>query len=100
MTNNYIQCFSWNPFRKNYLFFDTDDYHADQIFIRHGVPVKFGREMKKDDNPYRIIFCSIGKKYEDEFYKCMDELGKKMLITGHTDYYENADEVYRTIFGK
>ena len=54
-----------------YLFFDTTPYLADQIFIRHEIRVRFGKEFVKEGSPYRGILCCVRKKDAPVFESCM-----------------------------
>ena len=45
-----------------YAIIDTEDYLADQLFIREQVRVWFGHELSNPDSPYRVIFCKCKKK--------------------------------------
>lgn len=65
-----------------------DKYVADDIFVDHGLYVKYDREYSKevDGDTYSIILCRIRKKKKDVFVQCMDELNKKILICGHNSY--------------
>ena len=49
--------------------FQDSGYLADSLFYRHKVPVKYGPEMLKDGEKYRVIFCRIKRKYKAEFEK-------------------------------
>ena len=76
-----------------YLFFDTTPYLADQIFIRHEIRVRFGKEFAKEGSPYRGILCSVRKKDAPVFESCMEELKRNMLICGHPDYEQDIREL-------
>ena len=70
-----------------YMYFDISEYLADQIFIDHRLPVRWEKkELMHPDHPYRCVFAKVRKQDEDEFLLCMEELRRKMLLTGHTDY--------------
>ena len=70
-------------------------YTADQIFIDHGLHVKFDREYTKtvDGDTYSVILCRIRKKKKDIFIQCMDELNKKILICGHNSYEKIREDM-------
>ena len=75
-----------------YAIIDTEDYRADQHFIREQVWVRFGHEFISPDSPYRVIFCKCRKKDAEAFERALDALPNKMLLCGHRDYityYEN-----------
>ena len=69
-----------------FFYFDVTPYLADQIFIRHEIGVRFGKEFAKEDSPYRGILCRIRKKDVQVFESCMKELKRNMMICGHPDY--------------
>jgi len=69
-----------------YFYFDTKEYLADQLFIRHKVRVWYGKEFARPDSPYRFIFCHVRKQDVPEFLAALEELKKSMLICGYTDY--------------
>lgn len=59
---------------------------ADSLFYRHKVPVRYGDEMAKNDDEYRVIFCRIRRKHRKEFEKALSEVSNKMSLLGHNDY--------------
>lgn len=71
-----------------YAFFDTKDYLADSLFIKHKVRVHFMEEYAHPDAEYRVIFCKCRKRDSEAFRAALDELTDKMLICGHRDYPE------------
>lgn len=72
----------------HYIYIDTIENLADQLFISRKVRVYFGQEGKKEGSPYKVIFCKIKKKDEPEFLEALSELENKMLLMGHRDYQE------------
>ena len=84
----------WNT---HYAFVDTENYYADQLFIKHCVPVRFGNEFVSPDNRYRIIFCRMQKRDEAKFLAAMEELPNKMLLCGHRDYLHYCDSLRQKI---
>ena len=79
--------------------FDCDEYLADQLFIKHKVPVKFGKEYCKNNSRYCVISCKIRKRYEEEFKKALAEMDNKMILRGYTDYADFA-RIFNTIIDK
>ena len=75
-----------------FLFFDTEPYLADQLFIRHKVRVWFGSEYKKEGSPYTAIFCHVLKKDVPVFLAALEELKKSMVLCGHPHYEEEISE--------
>lgn len=97
---NYIKCDDWSLTKYSYMFIDTKDYLADQIFINHKLMVYFGQEMVEPESGYYMIFCKIHKKDESIFLQCMGELRNKMLILGNTDYIDFCDEFIKKLINK
>lgn len=86
-----------------YVFFDTKEYLADQLFINHKVTVSFDKEYVKQGIPYVAIFCKIKKKDEGNFLKALAELPNKMLIMGnrgYISYCRNLMNTADTMFNK
>ena len=78
----------------HYMFFDTEEYLADALFIRHQVTVNFQCEYAAPDGSYLAVFCSVRKKDEDEFLEALRELPDKMLLFGHADYLQVSTAVF------
>ena len=83
---NFVQMRCYNPFRFAYVFIDTGDHLADQVFINNKVRVKFLHEFVLQGAKYHILMCKIRKKDERNFILSMEQLKNKMLLLGHTDY--------------
>ena len=82
----YIPIRKFSPRFAHFAFFDTKDYLADPLFIRHQVRVWFGKELSMPDSPYRILLCHVRKQDVPEFLAALEELKNSMLICGYTDY--------------
>ncbi len=72
------------------MFFDTEQYFADSLFIRHNVRVWFDGEYTKEDFPYRIIICHIKKRDIISFLEALEDLKNSMAICGHPKYREEV----------
>lgn len=73
-----------------YAFLDTKEYLADQLFIKHQVRVHFREEYGRKDSQYRVIVCRVRKRDQTRFLAALEELPKRMLLLGHTDYLETC----------
>lgn len=71
---------------KYFCFIDTNKHLADNVFIKNKVRVWFQMEARKPDTDFVFIFCKIKKSDIHRFLESLEELKKKMLILGHTDY--------------
>ena len=83
---NYIEIRKMSLLYYHYCFVDTNEYLADGIFYKNRITVRFGAEFVREGASYRFIFCKIYKKDRNIFLQSMEELKKKMLLTGHGDY--------------
>jgi len=73
-----------------FLFFDTKEYLADPLFIRHQVRVWFEREYKKDGTPLLAICCHVKKKDVPAFLSALEDLKDKMVLCGYPEYEQNV----------
>ena len=78
--------------RRLMVYADTEDYLGILPLKRHGVRLKFRKELARDGNKYHLIMLRILKKDVEKFAQAMEELKNKMLICGHTDYEELGGE--------
>ena len=85
-------------FCHQYMIVDVPEHYADQIFIRHELPVKFGEEYyRKPDAGYVMVMVKVRKNRERDFISSMEELRRKMILLGHTDYDEFCDSLWKSI---
>ncbi len=80
-----------------FAYFDTKDYLADPLFIRHQVRVWYGKHYKNDDSPYLAIMCHVKKRDVPRFLAALEDLEKSMLICGYLDYENNVSAVVSNI---
>ena len=73
MAVNYLNLDRFPILYNHYVFVDTSDYLADQLFIRHKVRVHFGEEMEHPEFPYIFIFCKVRKKNRQRFLEALQE---------------------------
>ena len=69
-----------------FLFFDTSEYLADQLFIRQKVRVWFDEEYAKKDSRFLAILCHVKKKDSHRFIDAIAALRNKMLLCGYPEY--------------
>ena len=73
-----------------FLFFDTKEYLADSLFIRHQVRVWFEREYEKDGTPLLAICCHVKKKDVPAFLSALEDLKDKMILCGYPEYEQDV----------
>lgn len=69
-----------------FLFFDTSEYLADQLFIRQKVRVWFDEEYAKKGSRFLAILCHVKKKDSHRFIDAIAALRNKMLLCGYPEY--------------
>lgn len=94
---NYWKMRSFSIFSVPYAYVDHRSFLADQLFVQNKVPVKFKREMVKDDSPYCIVFCKVRKKDIERFEEALGRLKDKMLLLEHKDYPEFCSEITKIL---
>ena len=83
-------------FRYDYfLFFDTPEYLADQLFIKQKVRVWFNQEYAKEGSPFLAIFCRVKKKDSAKFLAALDALKNKMILCGYPEYEAEVQKMIR-----
>ena len=70
---NYYKLQSPSFFKFQYVFLDSEDYLADQLF------------------------CKIRKRDEKKFLDALSEMYDKMLLMGYKDYQEVCDNFIRVV---
>ena len=78
-----------------FLFFDTPEYLADQLFIKQKVRVWFDKEYAKEGSPFLAILCHVKKKYSAKFIAALDALKNKMILCGYPEYEAEVQKMMR-----
>ena len=78
-----------------FLFFDTPEYLADQLFIKQKGRVWFNQEYAKEGSPFLAIFCRVKKKDSAKFLAALDALKNKMILCGYPEYEAEVQKMIR-----
>ena len=78
-----------------FLFFDTPEYLADQLFIKQMVRVWFDQEYAKEGSPFLAILCHVKKKDSAKFLAALDALKNKMILCGYPEYKAEVQKMMR-----
>ena len=78
-----------------FLFFDTPEYLADQLFIKQMVRVWFDKEYAKEGSPFLAILCRVKKKDSAKFLAALDALKNKMILCGYPEYEAEVQKMIR-----
>jgi len=87
-------------FSQRYMYVDLNvdsGYAADSLFYKRKIPVKFKDEMVREGDKYRVIFCSIPKKFNRAFEEALEELKTKMCLLGHNDYEDYCESLMKEL---
>lgn len=82
-------------FRSEYIFADTEEYLADQLFKNEKIRVNFGKEFGHIEEKYLLISCKIWNKDSGKFFRAMEKLRNKMPLVEKTDYEEFCKETFK-----
>lgn len=78
-----------------FLFFDTPEYLANQLFIKQMVRVWFDQEYAKEGSPFLEILCHVKKKDSAKFFAALDALKNKMILCGYPEYKAEVQKMMR-----
>ena len=93
---NYLSFGGLFSLRYAYVDLNTNEnYAADSLFYKRKIPVKFGDEMSRDGDRYRVVFCKVHKKYRKPFEEALEELKTKMNLLGYTDYEDYCNDLMK-----
>ena len=98
--NNYIPLEKISIRYKYFCFIDTKEYLADALFIKNRVRVRFQKEAHKPNTDFIVVFCKIKKCDTNKFLETLEELKKKMILLGHSDYQNFCKEFYESFSGE
>lgn len=81
-----------------YMYLDTDEHYADNIFINNELHVDFLDEFKSDQTKYKFIHCRVLKRDREKFIHCIDQLVYKMKLVGNIDYEDFVTEIIGSMY--
>lgn len=90
---------SLNPLRHSVIYVDTEQYIADNLFVKHGVAVQFKNEFRRENDKYILVNVTFWKWDLTKVNLALDELPKKMLICGNGDYLQYCENFMRDLTG-
>lgn len=82
---NFVKVKCWIPFVSYYMYLDSDDFVADELFFDHDIPwVWFSsKQFKKPNTSYSFVFCKILSVNEEQFEEAMEHLIRKLEFLGY-----------------
>ena len=95
---NYICLDTFSLYYQKYVYIDTKQHLANNIFIKNKIPVKYKVEYDNDINDYIAVFCKIPKSYNEKFKGAMEQLSNNIIICGYSDYMEFCKELFEEVF--
>ena len=75
----------WNPWVQA-IYIDLPNLLAFDIFERYNLRPFGFRKLDNEDIPYIGVYCYVRKSRLVDFFKCMVELRKLILMCGHNNY--------------
>lgn len=72
------------------VYLDTPQILSEKIFREHGLKVKIMNVADCEDKQYQFVGCRINGKDIDQFRECLEDLERKLLLTGYRDYRESS----------
>ena len=69
-----------------FVYFDTAEHLADPLFAHLDVKIRVEGEYGNDEEPFRMIMCSVTRPQRESFLKIVDLLPAVMRYAGHTGY--------------
>ena len=94
---NYIKCGDKHFTKYTYVYIDTPEHLADDIFINHRLRVWFKGDYSSEKNSYLIVHCEVKKRNAQEFEDCLRELENKAVLLGYRDYKLVAAEIVQSV---
>lgn len=79
---NYWKLQKFSIFYTYYAFIDSQDYLADQLFVKHKVKVDFGKEYCHKGSNYLVIFCKVRKTKKKRIHPSSRRIRKQNVING------------------
>lgn len=96
ISSGVVNCYQLKKFSFRYVHFvilDTNEYLAEQIFIKHKVKVHYEKKYAEFGSKYVVVFCKVRKKQLNAFHDSMQELGNKVMQMGHSDYKVRCEQL-------
>ena len=84
-------------FYEYYVYVDSEDYKADYILIHNNVKGHIIGEWCHPKEKYKLIEIRVKKNSVKAFEDSMEQLANKQLISGNSDYLDNADAICRKL---
>lgn len=90
----FVRINKFSLFYKYYMYLDHNEYYADAIFAQNGLRLKFTKEYKKKNYPYRMITVRCPKNQAELFERVCNDIPRIMLIRGRRDYADAAKYIF------
>lgn len=92
---NFIKLGGFSFFHYNYMYIDSSKYLADSLLTKNKLSIKFKGDYISPDGKYIVVFCKVKKDDEKKFNQTMEELERKMLLCGYTDYTSYYKDLFK-----
>lgn len=83
----------WKPWYSLF-YIDCPQYLSFNLFDKYGVQPFFFRYKEHEDGKFIGVECCVWKSRVGEFFECMHELQRNMMICGYSDYEEFCQKLH------
>ena len=83
---NYVKIEKKSMLFNYYAYVDTEEFLADDIFMKENMKVCREKVGKQEDSEYVVVICKVLKTDKDKFRMVMKDLYYKMIVLGHTKH--------------
>ncbi len=85
-------------FTQEFVLLETKDDTIINTFNDNVVPISY-EVYEKDGIHYYVLYIKFKKKYTNQVIDILQKVKNKLLLTGYTDYDEQSDKLFKSIFG-
>lgn len=77
----------WKPWL-TFFYIDCPQFLSFNLFDKYDIQPFFFRYKEHEDGKYIGVTCCVRKSCADDFFMCMHEMQRNMMICGYSDYEE------------
>lgn len=93
MAAHYIPITKKSLLNNFFCIFDLEDQSFQKMAYQKNVKVKICKTFVHSEESYAIYFVKVPKKQAEAFISVLEELEKKLLLLGYTDYPEFCKKI-------
>ena len=85
-------------FTQEFVLLETKNDTIINTFNDNDVPISY-EVYKKEGIHYYVLYIKFKKKYTNNVIEILKNVKNKLLLTGYTDYNEQTNILFKSIFG-